>query len=310
MEIKLPRESKILLISLAISLGLFLFGILSGEGGVIGNVIILSTFIIVTPQLILRYEKFRRVKEIEEKFPLFLRDLTEAARSGVALHRALQSTSKVGYGELSKEIKKMSNQISWGMTLDKVLEQFSDRVKQSKRLFTATKIIIESYNSGGDIATTLESLADNSYVLEDSEKERTSLLSQYVLLMYAISFIFIVIVIVINRLLIPIFNQPTTAGEFAALTNPCNTCLDFSCAICGLFSGTAKYLFALDPTSIASYYVALFFFMSLIQSIFSGLVAGQISENSVTAGLKHSLILTAITFGSFYILTYLKLLGG
>jgi len=64
-----------------------------------------------------------------------------------------------------------------------------------------------------------------------------------------------------------------------------------------------------DKTSVSCYYISLFFFMSVIQAFFSGLVAGQISEGSLISGIKHSLILVMITLGSFYILTYLGLIG-
>jgi len=298
------------LITLVASFMLILIGVLSRDVGVVGNFVIISTFVIFAPQLLLRYEAFRDLKDMEERFPTFLRDLTENIRSGMPFHTAIRLTAKSQYGKLSREIKKMSDQISWGMTLDRVLNQFADRVKKSKRLFTSIKIIRESYLSGGDVVATLESIADNSTMLEESEKEKKSMLNQYVVLMYAISLIFIAIVVSINRLLVPIFDISTPeVAETIGLSNPCDTCVDFTCSVCSLFQGTAYYVFSLDPSGIASYYTSLFFFMSLIQSLFSGLVAGQISENSVTAGIKHSLILVAITFGSFSILVRLGVLG-
>ena len=36
--------------------------------------------------------------------------------------------------------------------------------------------------------------------------------------------------------------------------------------------------------------------MAIIEGIFTGLVAGQIGEGSVTAGVKHSIIMTAAGF--------------
>ncbi|MEM5801878.1 MAG: type II secretion system F family protein [Candidatus Aenigmatarchaeota archaeon] len=303
------REIRILIITLIISSILITLGILSRDVGVLGNTVILATFIIATPQLLMRYERYRELKEMEAKFPDFLRDLIESLRSGMPLHKAIQAASKLNYGKLSKEIKKMSNQISWGMPLPKVLEQFSDRVKSSKRLFTITKIINESYLSGGDIVASFESMADNATILDEVEKERKSMLNQYVVLMYIISLLFIGIVVVMNRLLIPVFQTAVTGTEFAALSNPCDTCQGMGCNICDLYSITSSYVFSVQKAGIANYYVSLFFYMAIIQAIFAGLVAGQISENSVVAGIKHSLILAAIIFGSFSILIRLGFLG-
>lgn len=306
LKIKLIPEIKILLISSVISLSLILIAIIS-EPLLLSICVFLSVFVIAGPQFWIRYKKFVEFKEMESKFPAFLRDLIESIRAGMPFHQAIITTSKLNYGTLSKEIKKMSQQISWGMSLDKVLDQFAERVKRSKRLDTAIKIIRESYISGGSVVSVLESVADSTTILEDSDKEKRSLLSQYTVLMYAISLIFIVIVVVINNLLIPVFEMSAGGGEYVTLVNPCESCSSVGCNICSLFESTTRHLFStidtsLDPLSVRGHYLSLFFFTCLIQGACSGLIAGQISENSLVAGLKHSLILVAIVLGTFFLL--------
>jgi flagellar protein FlaJ len=306
---RLSFVKKILLACLVPSAVLISLGIISSDLGVIGNTIILSTFIMLIPQLLFRYERYRGIKEIEEKFPLFLRDVIESLRSGMPFHQTVLVSSNIDYGKLSKEVKKMANQLSWGMPFDKVIDQFAERMKSSKRLNTALKTIRETYISGGDVASTLESVADNSSILEEAEKERGSLLNQYVVLMYAICFMFIGIVAAINRLMVPIFQTSNIVGvEQQLLANPCGNCMGFSCTICNMFDFVAL-IFKIPLGSIAAYYTSLFFFMSMIEAMCCGLVAGQISENSMTAGIKHSIIMTTVTFGAFSILIRLKLLG-
>lgn len=305
---KLTRRAKILLISSIIGIVLVSLGIASGDPGVIGNFTIIAGMIVMVPQFFLRYQKYREIKEMEEKFPSFLRDLTETLTAGLPLHKALLSTSKIQYGPLSKEIKKMAHQLSWGIPLDKVLEQFAERIKSSKRMYFATKIIKESYFSGGDVNSTLNSLVESQILLSEAKKEKSSMLNQYVVLMYIISFLFLIIIVAINKLMIPMFELSEQVTEFG-LTNPCNVCMGIECAICGMFQGVATTLFDIEGTHIAAYYVSLFFFLSIVQSFFAGLVAGQISEGSVIAGLKHSLILVCIVFGMFSILVRIGLLG-
>jgi len=304
---------RLVLISLIIAALLTTVAMVSKDVGIVGNAVILAVFAIAVPQFLIRYEKFRTLKEMEKRFPLFMRDIIESLRSGMPLHQAIKAASRVDYGKLSDEVRRMANQLSWGMTVDDVLEQFADRVKGSKRLFTSIKIIRESRASGGDVVATMDSISDNSNVLEDSEKERKTLLNQYVVMMYAISLIFIVIVAAINNLMIPIFEVSGTAGagmSVIGLSNPCNVCNGFECVVCSWFETVSVYVFAVkDPTSIGAYYTSLFFFMSMIQAFFSGLVAGQISDNSIISGFKHSLILTGITFGAFSILLRIGLLG-
>jgi flagellar protein FlaJ len=305
---------KILLISAAVASILIAIGIISQDLGIVGNAVIIAVIIVAVPQFLIRYETYRTLKEMEDRLPLLLRDIIESLRSGMPLHIAIRMASGIDYGRLSKEVKKMNDQLSWGVTVDKVLEQFADRVRESRRLFTALKVLREAKMSGGDLVATLESIAENSTILQDSEEERKTLLNQYVIMMYAISLIFIVIVIAINNLMIPIFqvSAESGAGESGILgvSNPCMRCTGFQCLICGLFEGVSTFIFGIkDPSSIGAYYVSLFFFMSMIESFFSGLIAGQISDNSIISGLKHSLILTGITFGAFSVLLRLGMLG-
>lgn len=299
---------QVLFITIGIAAVLVGIGIITSDTGIIGNAIILSTFIIATPILYVRYKRFRELREMEEKFPNFLRDVVESIRAGLPLHKAIIASSKINYGVLSKEVNKMANQLTWGTPVDKVLNQFSERVKSSKRLTSSIQVTLQSYLSGGDVVSTMDSVADSQLTLIETEKEKSSSLSQYVIVMYAISLIFIVIVVAVNKLMVPIFGL-SQGDEAFGLANPCDTCAGLECSICVLFEGTSKSVFNLDPANIGSYYTALFFFMSMMQSIFSGLVAGQISEGSAIAGARHSMILASITFGIFSIFVRLGLIG-
>jgi flagellar protein FlaJ len=294
-------------ISGGILVAAILTGVLTGDRGVLANGIIVSTLAIFFMYFIYQYQKYRDIKEMEAVFPNFLHDLAEAISSGMPLYKAIQQTSKIGYGRLSLELKKMSNQISWGMSVDKVLSQFAERIKSSKRLYMAVNIIREAHLSGGDIVSVIDSVADSLISLQDAEKEKRSILHQHMLIIYAITIIFIVIIVLINRLLMPIFSSPAF-GQQVGLTNPCDTCTAGACSICALFELTSTSLFGVKP-GIASYYTSLFFYMAFIQAFFAGLVAGQISENSVMGGLKHSLILSVIVLVSFMFLSRLGLLG-
>lgn len=316
------KPKHILVVTLALMAATVGIGVLSGNFGVIGITIIIGVFINIAPQALLVYRKYRRLKEMEERFPSFLRDLTENIRSGMAFHKAIIVSSKNDYGALSDEVMKMAHQISWGMPLDKVLIKFAERVRSSRRLNTSINIIKESFSSGGEVVSTLENVADSVTTLEESDKEKKSLLDQYVILMYAISVIFVIIISVINSFLVPIFQTATgVSSELAegtlSLENPCLSATStLEDVICGMYSGVASFIAVspktgqpIDPNSITSYYTALFFLMALVQSILSGLVAGQISEGPIMAGVKHSIILAGITIGTFFILVYMGFLG-
>lgn len=318
LKIDLTKERKILLVCIIISGGLILFGVISGSPGVLGNTIILSAFIIITPQLIFNYVSYRKMKEIELRFPHFLRDLVEATRAGMPLHKSIIFTSKTDYGVLTPEIQKMSNQLTWNVNIIKVLNQAKKRLEKSKTLGRAFRIIIETYKSGGSVDGTLDGLSKTMITIQDTEKERKSTLNQYVIAMYVISVVFIGIIVGINWLMVPIFKSlvmpagTETSMVGGAISNPCEMCVQVNspeCTPCSLYFSICS-IFGVEKTGISCYYLALFFSISVIQALMGGLIAGQIGEDSVTAGIKHSLILVAATIGAFFVLVGLGLLGG
>ncbi len=316
-KLELSKERKVLLVTIIVSVFLLLIGVFSGIKGVLGNTIILSAFIIIVPQLIFNYINYRKMKDIELHFPHFLRDLVESTRAGMPLHKAIIFTSHTDYGALTPSIQKMSHQLSWNVNIIKVLEQAKERLKRSQTLARVFRILIETYNSGGSIDSTLDSLSSTMMTIQDTEKERKSTLNQYVIAMYVISLVFIGIIVGINWLMVPIFQAMATPSGGVSpmggvIANPCNTCVygaDVACAPCGIYSGICS-IFGSEPTSIGCYYLALFFSISIIQSMMGGLVAGQIGEGSAIAGIKHSLILVCITIAAFFILVPLGFIGG
>lgn len=304
----MTTEQKIIIIAISITAFLVILGLITSNQGVISNAFILLAFMLALPLILLKYGRERAIKEIEQKMPLFLRDMVESIRSGMPFHRAIVSCGNLDYGELSKEVKKMSNQISWNMPVNKALDQFIERIKSSKRLFMALKILRESYFTGGDVISTLDSVAGNLNELNDAEKERKSLLNQYVVLIYAIVFIFVIILVAINRLMIPIFQISSTPGtEIGAFQSPCMGGGDIICAVLMI---PAEVIFNLsDVTTIGAYYLSIYFYMSTIIAIVCGLVVGQITENSIVSGLKHSAIMTIAVWGVLLLLKALNILG-
>lgn len=302
----LDTEKKLKIISIVAAVLLIFIGLISKDVGVFGNTILLSAIILAGVFSFFEYKKYREIKEMEEKFPLFLRDITEAINSGISLPKAIVSCSKYDYGALNKEIKKMVNQISWHLPINKVLERAANNMKRSRKISTALRILKEAYISGGNTVAVLTSLSESFERLEEIGKERKSILNQYVVMIYAISLIFLVVVAMIQKILIPIITNPQM-GMGGGLSNPCFNCYGASCSLCNFYRLTAKSLF--NAREETYYYVSIFFFLSVIQAFFAGLVAGQIAEGSYRAGLKHSFILTAIIIGILFISYRLGIFG-
>lgn len=276
------------------------------DAGLLGNFVIISMLVGFLPFIIVAYFNHEKIRAIEEQFPIFLRDMAETQKAGTSLPDAFRSATRTDYGKLSKEIKKISDQLSWGIPLQEVLNRFSARMKNSELITRSTRIMNEAYSSGGDIAETMESVATDVNLIKESEKERTGSMTQHISIMYIIYFVFIAIVISLSKTLFPMLEM-NIGGGFAGggmgggFNDPCVSCAagNIMCVSCSTFT-TLSMMFSFGTGAIA-YYRSLFFSMIIIQGIFSGLIAGQISSNSAVAGVKHSVILTAAGFGIFMI---------
>lgn len=267
-----------------------------------------GALVIIVPSSILSYMHFSRYKNMELEFPRFLRDLGESKKSGMTFPQAVVSRKDTKYGPLSEEIMKASNQLSWGMPFVKVLQQITERVKESALLRRTFTIIIEAFNAGGDVSEVLDDLSEDVQTLKEIDAERTSALSQQVVMMYLISFLFLGIVMMLFNLLIPMLSSEGLggiAGEGGALVY-CDYA-QFICNVCEAFNweGTVESKVSTPGEKLTSrqlcYFKSLFFFMAFVQSIGSGLISGEMSEGSIRAGVKHCLILGVVTVGVFMI---------
>jgi flagellar protein FlaJ len=303
-------EKKIKIIVLTISTILMVFGYLTRDVGVFANTLIISTFIIFSTFAFFEYEHYRQWKEMEEKLPIFLHDLTENLSSGISLPRAIKVVSKNDYGSLNVLVKYLANQISWNVPIHKVLDRAAEKYKKNKKISTALKILREAYVSGGNTVAVLTALSESLEMLQQIEKERKSILNQYTLMIYAISFIFLGVVVMISKLLLPIFANPTITGMGGSfgIVDPCSSCFGISCNICDFFASMAHNLFGLSPEK-PYYYISIFFILSVVQAVFAGLIAGQVSEGSPKAGIKHSLILLSVVVGAYLLLFRIGLIG-
>lgn len=260
--LKDPKQRSILI---SVGLNLVILAIILWQAGfdlgAATPMVPVAVFFGSLPYLYYQYTSFQVMKMVEEALPGFLRDITESHRSGLSLPQAIIGRSRTDYGAMTAEVKIMASQLSWGIPFPHVLEQFSARMTGSPYVQRSMAIIMEAYRSGGDISEAMESVSQNARLLKDLEADRSSKLSQQVMIMYIIFFIFLGMLIALHKILTPLFSLQS-ASE--------------------LGGGFMKLSYG------PSYYRTLFFHMVMIQGFFNGILAGQLGSGSVIAGLKHS----------------------
>jgi len=313
----METKQKTIIGSATLAIALIVIGLIIGDVGVLGNLIIIAVFMSMGPYFIYNYSKMMWLKSLEEQFPNFIRDLADSSRSGMSFPEAIRISTKAHYGKLSPEIDIMNNKLSWGTPFLRVLDIFGEKVKNSKMISEALEIIKQSYESGGSIDKTLDSVARDMVMLKEAEAERSSMVKQQVMIMYGIFFMFLGISIMIIYVMVPMIESQSDVQETDFITfgfkNPCcpmacepecsAACIHSVQSIfpCSYFSMICTFFNVSE--GIGCYYLALFFTVVLIQGLFSGLIAGQLGENSVLAGGKHSLIMVLSAVGIFMFLS-------
>jgi len=288
----------VIIASVLVIIGIIIFSFDVGLGA---NFIVLAIIIGIVPFVFISYFEYQKIKSIEDQLPIFLLDLAEGQKVGLNLSEALKNASKTDYGKLTPEIKRVSDQLSWGIPIKDAMENFAKRLKKSKLITRVIRIINEAHISGGDIARTMEATASDITIIKEAEKERKAVTSQHVMVMYAIYYVFIGIVIGLSKTLIPLMEmnvETASLGGVLTFQDPCVICAEnpnIACVNCAIFSVMCQ-MFNI-PAGGSCYYNGLFLLMTIIQGIFAGLVAGQIGEGSVIAGFKHSAIMTLSGFG-------------
>lgn len=238
------------------SLVYFLFGI-----GVI---------IIVAPFVISVIRENRAEKEKEEMFSEFARNLVESVKTGTPISKSIVNVKGKSYGDLSKHIDKLANQISLGIPLSSALQTFSADVK-NKSITRALVLIGQAEKAGGDIGEILESVAEAVKTSDKLKKERKAAISTLVVQGYIIFLVFIIIVLVMQFNILPMLSNISGAGVPES----------------GIFATGS-----LTQENLSN----AFLYLLLIQSLFSGLAIGKLAEGHIKAGIKHSFALMFLSF--------------
>lgn len=270
--------------------------------------ILLGAVTTVLPSTIFTYAAYAKYAAMENEFPRFLRDLAEGKKSGMTFPQALAARRESDYGALSEEIRRASNQLSWGVPFEKVIAYMGKRVSKSPVMKRTFLIILEAFKSGGDVTGVMEDLSGDLQTLKEIEAERKAAMSQQIVMMYFISVLFLGIIMMLYHLLIPMISIETMGegGGMMAMgagggADYCSSAA-FLCAVCPVFGFGEIVAEASElMTQNMCYFESLFFFMAMIQAVGSGIVAGEIGEGSAAAGIKHGLVLASIALVVFVV---------
>jgi flagellar protein FlaJ len=230
----------------------FVFAILSGTG-VYG---------------MYEYIHHRWVYKIDSVFPDFVRDLASSRRAGMTFTKAILFTSNGNYGVLTKEIKRIAQQISWGSSVEEALTEFAQRVNTTSVKRTIS-LIIEASRSGGNVADVLDVASQDALEIKQLEAERRVNMASYVIVIYVSMLVFMAIIGILAGVFIPTI----TGSEAQGLSQT--------------MGGSV-----INQAEI----IKVFYFATLAQSMGTGLVAGIFEDGHFESSVKHIFILVFISW--------------
>jgi archaeal flagellar protein FlaJ len=234
----------------------FIFAILSGTG-------IYGMY---------EYFHYTRIRKIDSIFPDFVRDLASSRRAGMTFTKAILFTSKGSYGLLTKEIKKIAQQISWGSSVEEALTDFSKRVNTTSIRRTIS-LIIEASRSGGNVAEVLDVAAQDALEIKQLDGERRVNMLSYVVVIYVSMLVFMAIIAILAGVFIPTITGTAAEGLAGAMGGG------------GIIGQQAI--------------IQVFYFATLAQSMGTGIVAGIFEDGNVKSSVKHIFILVLISWFVF-----------
>jgi len=227
----------------------------------------------VSPYIFLTIIDTKINEEKEQMFLEFARDLVESVKSGTPISKSIINVRTRPYGVLSRNIRKLANQIELGISLSTALEIFSRDVN-NKTVSRAIVMIGQAEKAGGNIGEILESVAGAVNTSDKLKKERKSAISSLVVQGYIIFFIFMIIILVMQFKILPMVEGIASIETIGVLEmqTPGASDLNFTQA---------------------------FMYLLLIQGFFSGLAIGLLAEGNIKAGIKHSFVLMFVAFLTF-----------
>jgi len=220
---------------------------------------------------------------IDANLPNLLRDIADAQRTGLSLPRAVSESSKRNYGPLTPELQKMAAKISWGIPFDQAMRSFTDTA-DTELNNRAAILILEAQRSGGVIEDIFDSAQKHVEDILALRKERLGQMKPYIWIIYAAFIIFLLVIVVLfNTFFYPMAEMYTE------------------------FQGNQFTNMGLNPQVLESYKI-LFLHMTIVEGLFSGLVAGKMGEGKAKSGLKHSSIMILIGWITYKLTIELQLI--
>ena len=225
---------------------------------------VMATALIVSSVLpAMHFRKsYSNILASESSTPKILRSVTEARKTGMSPESCIiHACKRKDYGLFNEVANGIANKIEWGVDFKNIFTYIQQEVKNFNVLISFN-ILFELISSGGGNAQTLDSLADTSEKMYETEKNKRSLLKPYLLVGFIL--------------------MGTTAFTTLLVADSFGTIAEQQNEI------------SVNPQDI-SIGLGLFPIIVLLQSWSAGLFLGKVITGAYSGGFQYSIILVIIS---------------
>jgi len=199
----------------------------------------------------------------------FLRDLVEVRKSGLSPEKSIDALSAREYRGFSRHLQDISTKINWGYPLRQIYQEFAAKVKNWIALVNIY-LLIDTIEVGGGTEKSIESLAEFSESTKQLEAEKRAVL--------------------MPLLIVPYIGAALLTGTTVMFL--------------GFFTGSNLGVSVPQIMLLKTLLTPL-----SLHSFTLGLVTGKIVSGRVSAGFKHSILLSLVSLGGIWAVSNLNISG-
>ena len=199
----------------------------------------------------------------------FMRDLVEVRKSGLSPEKSIEALSAREYRGFSRYLQDISTKINWGYPLRQIYQEFAAKVKNWIALVNLY-LLIDTIEVGGGTEQSIESLAEFSESTKQLEAEKRAVL--------------------MPLLIVPYIGAALLTGTTVMFL--------------GFFTGSSLGVSIPQMMLLKTLLTPL-----SLHSFTLGLVTGKIVSGRVSAGFKHSILLSLVSLGGIWLVSNMNMGG-
>ena len=236
------------------------------------NVIALCLIVALLPPSIAEYSNLKYMENVDRQISAFIRDMASGVSSDLTLLKAMEKASETVKGPLEREVKNLLRRFMLGESFSKATSNLGERLRTAYARQLSSMIAL-AYEAGARMPEIMSATEAFFTTISEYKDERSAKMRPYLCVFYLATIMSLIVsYFSLNSFLIPLIASPITFLPVVRLS--------------------------------PDYLKSLFFYLSMVESIFSGLLGGKISNGRLVAGLPHALILTILTLIFFNLLVF------